>query len=116
MQPIHKGAPTAAIAPKKISSPATKSPSGRVPLGTRVSLGRRNKQIAIKPKIAKGTAAKAIFVHDVERGSRFANMYEPHPTMVASRVHTTIISLMQSERTLLSNAASIADACFALRG
>ena len=71
MQPIHKGAPTAAIAPNKISSPATKSPSGRVTLGTSVSPGRRNKQIPIKPKIAKGAAAKAIFVHEVERGSRF---------------------------------------------
>ena len=90
------------IAPKKMSSPGTKSPSGKVPLGTRVSLGRRNKQIAIKPKIAKATAAKAIFVHEVERRSRFANTYEPHPTMVASRIHTTIISLMRSERTLLS--------------
>jgi hypothetical protein len=112
MQPIHKGAPIAAIAPKKISIPGMRSPSGRVPLGTRVSLGRRNKQIAIKPKMAKGTAANVIFVHEVERGSRFANMYEPHPTMVAIRVHMTIISLMPSECILLSNGASIANVCF----
>ena len=81
IQPIHKGAPTAAIAQKKISIPGTRSPEGRVPVGTRMSLGRRNKQIAIKPKIANGTAAKVIFVHEVEHGSRFANTYEPHPTM-----------------------------------
>ena len=43
MQPIHKGAPTAAIAAKKISIPGRRSPSGRVPLGTKVSLGIRNK-------------------------------------------------------------------------
>ena len=44
IQPIHKGAPTAAIAQKKISIPGTRSPEGRVPVGTRMSLGRRNKQ------------------------------------------------------------------------
>jgi len=108
MQPIHKGGQIAAIAQKKISIPGTRSPAGRVPLGTRVSLGRRNKQIAIKPKIAKGTAAKVIFVHEVERESRFANTYEPHPTMVASKVHMTMISLMPSVCTSLSNAVSIA--------
>jgi hypothetical protein len=113
MQPIHKGAPTAAIAAKKISIPGTRSPSGRVPLGTRVSLGIRNKEIAIKPKIAKGTAAKAIFVHEVERGSRFANTYEPHPAMVASKVHMTMIPLIPSVCTLLSNAVSNANVYFA---
>lgn len=113
MQPIHKGAPIAAIVQKKISIPGTRSPEGRVPLGTRVSLGRRNKQNAIKPKIPKGTAAKVIFVHEVERGSRFANRYEPHPTMVASKVHMTMISLIPSACTLLSNAVSIASVHFA---
>ena len=117
IQPIHKGAPTAAIAQKKISIPGTRSPEGRVPVGTRMSLGRRNKQIAIKPKIANGTAAKVIFVHEVEHGSRFANTYEPHPRMVASKVHTTtiqkMISLIPSVCTLRSNAVSIASVYFA---
>jgi len=112
MQPIHKGAPMTVIAPKRISIPGMRSPSGRVPVGTRVSLGRRNKKIAIKPKIAKGTAANVIFVHEVERGSRFANMYDSHPTMGAIRVHMTIISLMPSECTLLSHAVSITNVCF----
>jgi hypothetical protein len=112
MQPIHKGAPIAAIAPKKISIPGTRNRDGRVPSGTKTSLGIRYKQSASKPKIANGTAAKVIFVHEVDRGSRFANTYEPHPTMVASKIHMTMISI-PSICILLSNAASIADVYFA---
>lgn len=113
MQPIHKGAPITAIAPRKTSIPGARSPSGSVPLGTRISLGRRNKQIAIKPKTTKGTIAKAIFVHEVERGSRFANTYEPHPAMAATKVHMTMILLILSASNLLSNAVSIANVYFA---
>jgi hypothetical protein len=108
MQPIQKGAPITAIAPRKTSIPGARSPSGSVPLGTRISPGRRSKQIAIKPKTTKGTTAKAIFVREVERGSRFAYAYEPHPAMAATKAHMTMILLILSVCNLLSNGVSIA--------
>jgi hypothetical protein len=78
MQPIHTGAPKAAMGQKKIVSPNARNPSPTV------RLGRSKKQV---PKRAKGIAAKVIFIHEVDLGSRDASTYEPHPTMVAIKAH-----------------------------